>query len=91
MLSVLGIVARCAIAVGMAFVLSKTVPNIPNKVCRFVFLFVLFVAFNFAGNYLDVRLLGYHEMGVGGATIIALFVATLFTFFPPQPQNSNRP
>jgi hypothetical protein len=91
MLPVLGIVARCAIAVGIAFILSKTVPSMPNKVCRFVFLFVLWVPLNFVINYVNVRLFGYHTMSWTGALIIAFLIATLFTFFPPQPHNSNTP
>jgi hypothetical protein len=90
MLPILGIVARIAITVGAAFLLSKTVPSIPNKwVHRFVFLFVLGVPFNFVVNYVNVRLLGYHEMGWGGASIIALLIALFFatfgTFWEPQP------
>ncbi len=86
-----GIFARCAIAVGIAFILSKTVPSMPKKVCHFVFLFVLWVPLNFVINYVNVRLLGYHKMTGTGALIIALLVATLFTFWPPQPHNSNTP
>lgn len=82
MLSLLGIIARIAIAVGMAFILSKTVPSIPNKwVYRFVFLFVVGVPFNFVVNYVNVRLLGYHEMGWGGASVISLFIALFFATF----------
>lgn len=80
MLPVLGIVARCAIAVGVAFILSKAVPSMANKVSRFVFLFVLCVPLNFVSNYVDVRLLGYHKMGWAGASIIALLVATFGLF-----------
>jgi len=75
--------------VGIAFILSKTVPSMPNKVCRFVFLFVLWVPFNFAINYVNVRLLGYHKMGWTAASIIALLFATFGTFWPPQPHDSN--
>jgi len=89
MLPVLGIVARCAILVGMAFILGKTVPSMPNKVCRFVFLFVLCVPLNFVMNYVNVRLLGYHRMGWTGASIIALLFATVGTFWPPEPRDSN--
>ena len=86
-----GIFARCAIAVGIAFILSKTVPSMHNKVCRFVFLFVLWVPLNFVINYVNVRLLGYHKMSWTGALVIALLVATLFTLWPPQLHNSNTP
>jgi hypothetical protein len=73
----------------MAFILSKTVPSMPNKVCRFVFLFILCVPLNFLVNYFDVRLLGRHHMGWTGASVIALVFATFGTFWPPQPHNSN--
>ena len=75
----------------MAFILSKTVPSIPNKVYRFVFLFVVCVPFNFVSNYVDVRLLGYHKMGWTGALIIALLLATLGIFWQRQPHNSSTP
>ena len=59
-----GIVARCAIGVGLVFIFSITEPRMPrNKVYRFVFLFVLLVPVNFAINYVDVWILGYHKMG----------------------------
>jgi len=85
----LGIVARCAIVVGVAFILSRTVPR--NKVCRFVFLFVLCVPLNFVINYVDVSFLGYHKMDWPGAFIIALIVAICGTFWPQQTHNSNTP
>lgn len=92
MLSLLvSIIASCAIVVGFAFILSKTVASVPNKVCRFVVLFVLCVPLNFVINYVNVRLLGYHKMGWTGASIIALVFATFRTFLPPQPHNSNIP
>ena len=92
MLSLLvSIIASCAILVGFAFILSKTVASVTNKVCRFVVLFVLCVPLNFVINYVNVRLLGYHKMGWTGASIIALVFATFRTFLPPQPQNPNIP
>jgi hypothetical protein len=91
MLPILGIVARCAILVGMAFILVKTVPCMPNNVCRFGFLFVLCVPLNFLVNYFDVRLFGYHHMGWTRASVIALVFAVFGTFWPPQPHNSNTP
>lgn len=95
MLPILGIVARIAILFGSAFILSKTAPSIPNKwVYRFLFLFVLGVPLNFVVNYFDVRVLGYHKMGWGGASIIALllalFLATFGTFWEPQPTQLER-
>ncbi len=92
MVTVLGIVARVAIGVAMAFILSKTVPRMPNKMCRFVFLFVLCLPLNFGVNYVNVQLLGYHKMGWTGASIIALLLAIWGTFlYSPQPHNSNTP
>ena len=58
---------------GLAFILSETVPS-PNKVCRFVFLFVLGVPLNVVINYVNVWTLGYHKMGWTGAFIIALLL-----------------
>ena len=80
---------------GIAFLLSKTAPSIPNKWgYRFVFLFVLCVPLNFGVNYVNVRLLGYHQMGWGGASIIALllalFFATFGTFWEQQPTQLDR-
>jgi hypothetical protein len=89
MLSLLGMVARLAIVVGAAFILGKTVPSMPNKVCRFVFLFALCVPLNFVVNYVNVRLLGYHNMGWTAACVIALLFAAFGTFWPPEPRNSN--
>jgi len=96
MLPVLGIVVKLAIYAGVAFILSKTLPSMPNKVCRFVFLFVLCVPLNFVINGLNVRLLGYHKMGWTEASIIALLIALLFaaigtSLWSPQPHNSNAP
>jgi hypothetical protein len=48
-------------------------------------LFVLGVPLNFVVNFVNVRLLGYHKMGWGGASIIALFFATFGTFWDSQP------
>jgi hypothetical protein len=92
MVTVFGIVAHIAIGVALGFTLSKTVPRMPNKMCRFVFLFVLFLPVNFGVNYVNVQLLGYHKMGWTGASIIALLFAIWGTFlYSPQPHNSNAP
>jgi hypothetical protein len=92
MLSLLvSIIASCAILVGFAFILSRTVPRMRNKGCRFAFLFVLCVPLNFVVNYVDVRTLGFHKMGWVGSFIIALLFATYRTFWPPQPHKSNTP
>lgn len=89
MFLVLGIVARCAVAVGAAFIVGKSVPSIPNKVYRFIFLFVLWVPVNFVFNYVDIQLLGYHKMGWTAVSVIALIFAIFGTFFPPQPHSSD--
>lgn len=88
---ILGIVASWAIVVGMAFILGKTVPSTPNKVCRFVFLFVLCLPFIFVDNYVNVWAFGYHKMTWTGALIIALLPATYGAFLLPEPPNSNKP
>ena len=91
-LFVAGVVARVAIAVAIVFILGETLPRMANKMCRFVFLFVLFLPVNFGINYVNVQLLGYHKMGWTGASIIALLVALWGTFLDlPQPHNSNTP
>lgn len=84
-----GLVARCAIVMAAAFLLSRALPR--NKVLRFVVLFVLCVPLNFAINCVDVAFLGYHKMGWTGAFIIPLFVAICGTFWPPQTHKSNAP
>ena len=85
MLSLLvSIIASCAIAVGFAFILSKTVSSVPNRGFRFVVLFVLCVPLNFVVNYFNVWILGYHKMGWTGSCIIAWLFATCGTFWPPQ-------
>jgi len=86
-----GIVARCAIVVGAAFILSKTLPRMPRKVYRFVFLFLLCVLLNSIINYTDVSFLGYHEMGWTETFIIALLFGICGTFWPPQTHNANTP
>lgn len=66
----------CAIWVAIAPIFNKTVPSMPNKVCRFVFLFVLCVPLNFVFNYVNVWAFGYHKMSWTAAIIIALLLAT---------------
>jgi hypothetical protein len=85
------VVAEIAIVLGVAVILSKTVPRMPNKVCRFVLLFVLWVPVTSVVNYVNIRTLGYHKMGWTAASIIAVLLATCGTFWPPQPHNSNTP
>jgi hypothetical protein len=91
LLNFVGIVARWAIAVGAAFILSKTVPRMPRKVYRFVFLFVFGVPLTLIINYADVSFLGYHEMGWTWTFIFALLLAIVGTFWPPQTHNLNTP
>ena len=87
-----GIVARCAIVVGAAFILGSIVPRMPrNKLYRFVFWFTLCVPLNLGINYVDVSMLGYHKMGWTGAFMIAFLVAICGTFWPTQPHKSNTP
>jgi hypothetical protein len=88
---VLGMVARIAIALGMVVVLGKTVPSMPNRMCRFVFFSALGLAFSFLVNYFDVRLLGRHPIGWGRAFVIALAFAIWGTFLIPEPRRSNAP
>jgi hypothetical protein len=77
MLSLLvSIIASCATVVGFSFIVGRAVPCLPNKVCRFFFLFVLGVPMIFVTNYLHVRTLGYHKVGWTLALTIALLGAT---------------
>jgi len=89
MLFILGIVASFAIVVGMAFILGKTVPCMPNKVSRFVFSFILCVPFSLVDNCVNVWAFGYHKMSWTGALIIALLPAACGTFLPTH--GSNKP
>jgi len=93
MLSVpVAIFAKCAIYVGLGFILSRTMPSMPqNKIIRFAFLFVVWVPMNFVINYINVRGLEYHKMSWTGAFVIALILATYGTFLPSQRYNSNTP
>jgi hypothetical protein len=78
-----GIVSSCAIVVGLAFILSRTVPRLRrNKAYRFVFLFLLGVPVIIAINYIDVSTLGYHKMGWIGTFISAFLFAICGTFWP---------
>jgi hypothetical protein len=88
-----GVVAICAIAGGLAFILSRTLPRMPrNKVYRFVIWFVLLLPFSFVINYVNVLTLGYHRIGWTEAFIVSFLVAICGTFFgPTQPHNSNTP
>jgi hypothetical protein len=94
MLSIfVAIIARCAILVAVAFILTRTVPSMPqSKVYRFVLSFALFAPLNVVINYVNVWTLGYHKMGWTETFIFALLFAAWLTFLPPsQPHNSNTP
>ncbi len=80
----LGIFANIAIALTTAFVLSKIVPTLSNKVCRFAVVFLVFVPVNLVINSVNVRTMGYHKMSWTGALIIAAIVAIFGTFWPPK-------
>jgi hypothetical protein len=87
-----GIVADCAIVIGLACILSLTVPRMPrNKSYRFVYWFVLLVPFTRVMNYVNVSTLGYYKLGWTGVFIIAFLVATFGTFWPTEPHDSNTP
>jgi len=87
----LAIIARCAIILGIAFIFSRTLLIMPNKVWRFVFLFVLCVPLNFFINEVDVHLRGYHKMGWTEASIGALLFAALGALWLPRLDNSTTP
>jgi len=73
----------------MALAVGETVPRLPNKVLRFVFLLVVGVIFGLLVNYSDVRLLGYHKAGWTWTSIMALIFAMFVMFWPPQQHKSN--
>lgn len=86
-----GTVVDFAILVGAALILTRAVPSVPNKLCRFFFLFVFWVPPNFVINYVNVWALGFHKMSRTGALIMAFFLAAYGTFLTPQPRRSNMP
>ena len=92
LLGLIGIVAELAVLVGLAFVLSRALPRLPQKkVYRFAFLLVVWVPVNFVVNYINVQTRGFHKMSWAGAFIIALVLATFGTCLPSQSHNSNTP
>jgi hypothetical protein len=92
MLLIFGFVVELAIAVGVAFIIGGTMRRMPpSKLCRFVFLFILGALWARVINYVNVWTAGYHKMGWGAASVIALMLAVFGTFLPPQPQNPNTP
>jgi predicted tellurium resistance membrane protein TerC len=87
-----GIVANLAVLVGLAFVLSRTVPRLPkNKLYRFAFLLIVWVPVNFVINFINVQTRGFHKMSWTGAFIIALILAAFQTLLSSQSHNSNTP
>ena len=87
------LLAVCTMAVGMALVVSKTLPRIRNKASRFVVLFMLGVPFGAVYLYSKVWLLGYANMSWTEALIwtvpVDLLFAVLFTFWSPLSENSS--
>jgi hypothetical protein len=84
-----GFAALFAIVLIIAFTLGTTVPWMPNKVCRFILLFLFCVPLNFVVNYVNVWAFGYHRMSRTGSLVIALLLATYGTFLPQQPRKPN--
>jgi hypothetical protein len=82
-----------AMLVGMAFIVSKIVPRMPNKASRFVVLFVLGVPYGMAYGYSKVWLHGYTKMSWTEVLFLALpgalLSAILFTFWVPLSQSSK--
>lgn len=92
MLSGVGfVVARTALVLVGAFILSKTLPSIPNKLWRFVFLFILIVPFGLLYDYLHVQLLGSSKTSWTFTVIWALLCAVVLTFWGPQLRKSDTP
>ncbi len=89
---IVGIVASLAVLVGVAIVLSRTVPHLPrNKLCRFAFLLMVWVPVNFVINFINVQTRGYHKMSWTAAFIIALVLASFQTLLSSQSHNPNTP
>jgi hypothetical protein len=93
LLTFIGVATDCIIGLGLAFILSRTMPLLPrNNAYRFVFLFAFCVPLNFVVNYVHVAFWGWHKMGWAGALIIACLLAVVFiTVSETQPANSNTP
>ena len=85
------VLTRIALVVGTAFVLSKTVPRMPNKTSRFVFLFVVCLLLWFTYGYVKDWAEGYHASAMNWpvALIFALLWASLINFLGPQSHNSK--
>jgi hypothetical protein len=81
--------ARIVLAIGMAFLLGKTVPSVTNRVFRFVFLFVILSLFGFVLNYVDMRLAGYHKMSWAVNLILTLVIVTLCELFGYDSDTAN--
>jgi hypothetical protein len=81
--------ARIALALGMAFIVGKTVPSVTNRFFRFVFLFVMFLLFGLAINYVDMQLVGYHKMSLLANCIISLVIAGFWELFGSKSDTAN--
>ena len=87
----LGLLAVTALVVGTAFVLSKAVPRMPNKLSRFILLFVVGLLLWLIYGYVKHWALRYHEspMSLPAALIGALLWALLYPLWGPPSQNSK--
>ncbi|HLX85818.1 MAG TPA: hypothetical protein VKR59_18105 [Terriglobales bacterium] len=78
---------------GMALIVSKIVPRMPNKASRFVVLFVLGVPFSVAYGYSKYWPYGHSKMSWTEALIVALpgslISAILCTFWGPASEGSR--
>ena len=90
-IGLVGIVTEIAIVAGLSLVLGKTVPRMPNMVCRFLLLLVLGVPFSFVINCIDVWALGYHKASWTWVIIVAVLLATYGTFVSPRPRRPDTP
>lgn len=82
-------VARVAIVVAMVFIVGKTIPSMPNKLWRFVFLFVTSVPFILVIDYVDAWLVGYSKTSWTWIFIFALLIAAIGTFRSAQSHKSD--
>jgi hypothetical protein len=86
----LGLLAVGALLIGTGFVLSKSLPRMPNKASRFVLFFVVGVPLMFGYAHVKHWALGYHRpFSWPVALILALLWAILCTFWGPQSHTSH--
>ena len=83
--------ARVALVVGTAFVVSKTLPRMHNKTSRFAVLFLVCLLLWFTYGYVRHLAFGYHPSATSWpvALVFALLWASLCTFWGPQSYNSK--